>query len=235
LAKSPTKLPVLPSSEAPPSSGPFTADLQTVLDAFPYYVMLVDADHTVLMANRAVEQALGIPAAKILGGYCPSVVHGLDHPYPGCPLETACARGHSVECELAGEEGRVLVSGIYETPLKTAQGQSATDSLARTAGAADTAGAVEAPAPPPEEMFRQIYRDYNRREYQLALEEGVELARQKAGTDKLMIFDGSFGHINLSKPLAEDLLRKAPEIGRRVDEELLPRWLKQRGIDPERP
>jgi tol-pal system protein YbgF len=56
--------------------------------------------------------------------------------------------------------------------LKTAQGQSATDSLARTAGAADTAGAVEAPAPPPEEMFRQIYRDYNRREYQLALEEG---------------------------------------------------------------
>lgn len=67
------------------------------------------------------------------------------------------------------------------------------------------------------------------------LEEGVELARQRSGTDKLIIFDGSFGHINLSRALAEDLLRKAPEIGRRVDEELLPRWLKQRGIDPERP
>jgi PAS domain S-box-containing protein len=123
LGKSTTKLPVLSSPGEPSSSGPFTADLQTVLDAFPYYVMLVDADHTVLMANRAVEQSLGIPAAKLLGGYCPSVVHGLDRPYPGCPLETACARGTSVECELAGEEGRILVSGIYETPLKTAQGR----------------------------------------------------------------------------------------------------------------
>ncbi len=66
------------------------------------------------------------------------------------------------------------------------------------------------------------------------LEEAVELATQKAGTDKLMIFDGSFGHLNLSRSLAEDLQRKAPAIGRKVEEDLLPRWLKQRGIDPGR-
>ena len=45
------------------------------------------------------------------------------------------------------------------------------DSLAGVEESADTAGAVAAPAPPPEELFRQIYLDFSRREYQIALEE----------------------------------------------------------------
>ena len=40
-----------------------------------------------------------------------------------------------------------------------------------SAAHADTAGALAAPAPPPEELYRQIYLDFSRREYQLALEE----------------------------------------------------------------
>ncbi len=35
----------------------------------------------------------------------------------------------------------------------------------------DTASAGAGPAPPPEELYRQIYLDYSRREYQLALDE----------------------------------------------------------------
>jgi hypothetical protein len=63
------------------------------------------------------------------------------------------------------------------------------------------------------------------------LEEAVELARQTAKTDKLIVFDGSFGHFNLSPSMGEYLIQKAPEVSRRV-EKLLPVWLKQRGIDP---
>jgi hypothetical protein len=33
--------------------------------------------------------------------------------------------------------------------------------------------------------------------------------------------------------MAEFMLKKAPKIASEVDEELLPMWLKQRGIDPE--
>ena len=122
------KLPVADTGQTPsptPSdAGVFSADLQTVLDAFPYYVMLVDSHHTVLMANRAVQDSLGLPAGAIVGGYCPRVVHGTDDPYPGCPLEKACARGCSTECELIdAENGRILISGIYETPMRTAQGR----------------------------------------------------------------------------------------------------------------
>ncbi len=65
------------------------------------------------------------------------------------------------------------------------------------------------------------------------LEAAMELARQEAQTDKVILFDGSFGHINLSPSLARHLMDKAPEVNRRV-EELLPKWLKQRGIDPAR-
>lgn len=37
--------------------------------------------------------------------------------------------------------------------------------------AADTSGSLAVPTPPPEQLYRQIYLDFNRREYQLALEE----------------------------------------------------------------
>jgi PAS domain S-box-containing protein len=125
VSKQPKKMPVLPAVTGSPGrdSGAFTADLQTVLDAFPYYVMLVDSEHTVLLANRAVAESLGTTSHDIVGQYCPRAVHGSDGPYPGCPLEKACARGCSVECEMRNEEkGQILVSGIYETPLRTAEG-----------------------------------------------------------------------------------------------------------------
>ena len=110
--------------KVPSRIGGFSPDLQTVLDAFPYYVMLIDSQHTVLMANRAVKDSLGIPVEAIIGGHCPKIVHGHDEAFPGCPLELACAKGCSTECELNDtEHGRILVSGVYETPLKTSEGR----------------------------------------------------------------------------------------------------------------
>jgi hypothetical protein len=61
----------------------------------------------------------------------------------------------------------------------------------------------------------------------------VNFARRISNTENIIVFDGSFGHINLSRELAEFLMEKAPAASRRVDEELLPMWLKQRGMYPE--
>ncbi len=63
------------------------------------------------------------------------------------------------------------------------------------------------------------------------LKQALELAIQETGTDKVLVFDGSFGHITVSPLLAQTLMAKAPEISRRVETELLPLWLSQRGID----
>jgi hypothetical protein len=61
-------------------------------------------------------------------------------------------------------------------------------------------------------------------------EEAMAYARRATGTDKILVFDGAFGGINLSQPLADLLVKRAPDVSRRVDEELLPKWLRQRGI-----
>jgi hypothetical protein len=65
------------------------------------------------------------------------------------------------------------------------------------------------------------------------LEAAMRFARGIANTDNIIVFDGSFGHINLSPSLAQFMLKKAPEVSRNVDEVLMPKWLRQRGFDPQ--
>jgi hypothetical protein len=60
----------------------------------------------------------------------------------------------------------------------------------------------------------------------------MRFAYQTAKTDKVIIFDGAVGGLNLSKTLAEFLMARAPAVSRKVDQVLLPKWLHQRGINP---
>ncbi len=61
-------------------------------------------------------------------------------------------------------------------------------------------------------------------------ESAMDFARKATGVDKVLIFDGAPGGINLSPPLRDFLLSRAPEVNRRVEEELFPKWLRQRGV-----
>ena len=63
------------------------------------------------------------------------------------------------------------------------------------------------------------------------LNQAMERAFDIAQTDKVIIFDGNFGHINCSPSMARVLMDKAPDVSRMVDEELLPMWLEQRGLE----
>ena len=92
-----------------------------VLDAFPFYVMLVDEDHYILEANRAVYNHLGVKREDVLGHYCPKVIHGLNKPFPGCPLEASAESNQALERELQDPEtGYWVVSAIYPTNILTA-------------------------------------------------------------------------------------------------------------------
>ncbi len=64
------------------------------------------------------------------------------------------------------------------------------------------------------------------RDFQAAMKK----AYKKACTDNALIFDGSFGHLNLTPSLADELVDKAPMVRKKVEEELLPKWLSQRGL-----
>ena len=99
-------------------------DVQTLLDVIPFYVMLVDDEHKILLSNKALRTDLGLDPEKMIGGYCPKVVHGMEKPYPGCPLEEALERGGSTEREFFNPEtGRWVSSAIYPTMKKTREGR----------------------------------------------------------------------------------------------------------------
>jgi PAS domain S-box-containing protein len=94
-----------------------------ILDAVPFYVLLVDADHNIIEANKAVYRHLGVKREDILGQYCPKVIHGLDHPFHGCPLEEAAEKNKAIQREIFDENtGRWVVSAIYPTRSLTRQG-----------------------------------------------------------------------------------------------------------------
>lgn len=63
------------------------------------------------------------------------------------------------------------------------------------------------------------------------LEGAMNFAYHTTKTDKVLIFDGAMSGINVSESLAKYLLEKAPSVSEKVDNELLPKWLKQRGVD----
>ncbi len=95
-------------------------EIQQLIDAFPFYVMLVSADHHILLANEMVKQTLGIDPKHIIGGYCPKVVHGLDSPFHGCPLEEAKEVGHGIERDLFDSgSGRWVRSSAFPSSLRT--------------------------------------------------------------------------------------------------------------------
>ncbi|MET0144269.1 MAG: hypothetical protein ABW328_05715 [Ilumatobacteraceae bacterium] len=55
-------------------------------------------------------------------------------------------------------------------------------------------------------------------------------AEEIAGTDKVIIYDGVPGALNVSASLATHLLERAPAVAADVRDRLMPKWLQQRGL-----
>jgi TolA-binding protein len=89
-------------------------------------------------------------------------------------------------------EATIPASGVPPgDTLGAPSGVLAMDSLSGIGGAADTVGGLAAPVPLPEELYRKVYIDFSRREYQTALEESesflVEYPDDPLGEDVLFI------------------------------------------------
>ncbi len=62
------------------------------------------------------------------------------------------------------------------------------------------------------------------------LPKALGFARNFAKTENVLVFDGAVGGFNVSQSMADLMHRLAPQISAQVDNELMPMWLKQRGI-----
>lgn len=63
------------------------------------------------------------------------------------------------------------------------------------------------------------------------LPQAIEKAKEIAGSEKVVLYDGSFGFLNCTRAAAEELFENAPKIRKLVDEELYPKYMKQRGLE----
>jgi PAS domain S-box-containing protein len=99
--------------------------LLDILDALPFYVLLIDKSHRILLANKATRDTLGMDASELVGRYCPRAVHGLEHgSYPGCPLEQAVTSKKAVEMEHYDEKTKKwLKIAVYPTDAWSVDGQ----------------------------------------------------------------------------------------------------------------
>jgi len=87
--------------------------LAPFLDALPFYVILVNEDHEILAANKAVTSQLDLEPEALIGCHCPLAVHGHDGVYPGCPLEQSMEQGGElVEKEFYDEEAGIWVESM---------------------------------------------------------------------------------------------------------------------------
>lgn len=92
-----------------------------IMDALPFYALLVDANHQIVASNRALLEHLHLESTP--HDYCPRVVHGLEEPYPGCPLETAVATRSPEETVLYDEGSRTWThSAVYPTEVMDSTG-----------------------------------------------------------------------------------------------------------------
>ena len=91
--------------------------ISDILDSLPFYVMLVDDQHHILLANQAVQHALGVSPTEIVGKYCPEAIHGTHEVWPACPLEESLVKNIGVEREAVDDHtGRWILSSIF--PVK---------------------------------------------------------------------------------------------------------------------
>lgn len=88
-----------------------------ILDALPFYVLLVDENHHIFMANRAVTEHLGVKPEDVVGRHCPEAIHGTSEPWYACPLEEAVEHDSAVVREAQDHAtGRWISSAIYPIP-----------------------------------------------------------------------------------------------------------------------
>lgn len=95
-----------------------------VLDSLPFYAFLVDSRHHIWAANTAVKRALGLDPEKLVGAYCPTVIHGCENPVANCPLAEALQNGQAAEREVFDMHSeRWLNAAVYPLNLLSSKGE----------------------------------------------------------------------------------------------------------------
>lgn len=65
------------------------------------------------------------------------------------------------------------------------------------------------------------------------LKAAIKFAYRATGTRNVIAFDGAMGGLNASPELIQFLIDNGPKIEEKIEKDLMPKWLRQRGLNPE--
>ncbi len=99
------------------------AGLIQVMDCFPDYMLLVNADHKILVANKAVRDSFQMTPEALVGLDTRKLLHGVDGEYPGSPLQHVMATGEPAEREYYDySASRWYATSVYPTAIRLDDG-----------------------------------------------------------------------------------------------------------------
>jgi len=93
------------------------AEWRRTFDSISDMVFILDKEHTLVRANRAVFDAFKVRPEEILGKKCYDWVHRTGHPDQGCPFEVLLNDKKTHSAEVQGPNGEILwvtVSPIFD-------------------------------------------------------------------------------------------------------------------------
>ena len=87
-------------------------DWENIFQAIGHPTIILDANHTILIANRVALNLTGKTQEELRGKKCYEIFHNADHEPQQCPLQQMVTSGHieTVEMEMEALEGTFLVS-----------------------------------------------------------------------------------------------------------------------------
>lgn len=100
-------------------------ETELLLNSLPFYIIIVDEDHYIFFANKAVNKEFDCDPQEIIGKYCPREIHNCEEPISECPLEKAKEINQGIIREYYDSDiNKWLSSQIYLLPYKTMNNKS---------------------------------------------------------------------------------------------------------------
>lgn len=60
---------------------------EQIFDAMGEAVFIADVNNNIVKVNRSCAKLVNMNVEDVIGKKCYSLMHGMDHPWPGCPFE----------------------------------------------------------------------------------------------------------------------------------------------------
>ena len=97
-------------------------DWERTFDAVPDLIAIIDVNHTITRANKAIADRCGLSPAELIGRSCHEVIHGSSRPHNSCPhirtMQDGICHTEQIEEKQLNSIFDVTVSPLYNTEGK---------------------------------------------------------------------------------------------------------------------